>query len=65
MIGIDSKEKFKDKFFGVGHVNGNATKTLPTAGIYQYKGHAFTGDSQGDLTTTLTLPPTQGKGHLV
>lgn len=43
-------------------VGGNATKTLPTAGIYQYKGHAFTGDSQGDFNYNINFTTKTGQG---
>lgn len=43
-------------------VGGNATKTLPTAGIYQYKRHAFTGDSQGDFNYNINFTTKTGQG---
>lgn len=53
-----------DKFFYFNDIGGNATKTLPTTGTYQYKGHAFTGDSQGDFNYSIDFSSKTGQGSL-
>lgn len=54
----------KDDELELEHLSGHTTKTLPTAGVFNYSGKSFDHDSEGSFDYAIDFAKKTGKGNI-